>query len=50
MAFQFNTALTQKEVIGEWVPISDPEQSRVINSSGDKEWVPDSAGKRSMQI
>ena len=36
-AFQFNTALTQKEVIGEWVPLSDPEQSKVIN--GDKKWV-----------
>ena len=38
-AFQFNTALTQKEIIGEWVPINDPEQSRVINGGGDKKWV-----------
>jgi hypothetical protein len=36
-AFQFNTPLTQKEVIGEWVPLSDPEQSKVIN--GDRKWV-----------
>jgi hypothetical protein len=36
-AFQYDTALTQKDVIGEWVPVSDPAHSVVIN--GDKKWV-----------
>jgi hypothetical protein len=36
-AFQYDTALTQKDVIGEWVPVSEPEHSVVIN--GDKKWV-----------
>jgi hypothetical protein len=35
--FQYDTALTQKDVIGEWVPVSEPEHSVVIN--GDKKWV-----------
>jgi hypothetical protein len=36
-AFQFDTALSQKDVLGEWVPVSEPENSVVIN--GDKKWV-----------
>ena len=36
-AFQYDTALTQKDAIGEWVPVSEPEHSVVIN--GDKKWV-----------
>jgi hypothetical protein len=36
-SFQFDTALSQKDVIGEWVPLSEPEPSTVIN--GDKKWV-----------
>jgi hypothetical protein len=36
-AFQYDTALTQKDVMGEWVPVSEPEHSVVIN--GDKKWV-----------
>jgi len=36
-AFQYDSALTQKDVIGEWVPVSDPEHSVVIN--GDRKWV-----------
>jgi hypothetical protein len=36
-AFQYDTALTQKDVIGEWVPVSDPAHSVVIN--GDRKWV-----------
>jgi hypothetical protein len=36
-AFQFDTALSQKDTLGEWVPVSEPEHSLVIN--GDKKWV-----------
>jgi hypothetical protein len=36
-AFQYDTALTQKDVIGEWIPVSESEHSIVIN--GDKKWV-----------
>lgn len=36
-AFQFEGTLRQKDVIGEWVPLSEPGVSAVI--SGDKKWL-----------
>ena len=36
-AFQFELMLRQKDVIGEWVPLSDPTESDITD--GDQKWV-----------
>lgn len=36
-AFQFDVGLTQKDVIGEWVPLSEAAESEVID--GDRKWI-----------
>lgn len=38
-AFQQDTALRQKDVIGEWVPISDAEPSAILSADGTEKWV-----------
>jgi hypothetical protein len=38
-ALQTSTAMRQKDIIGEWIPISRPELSTVINADGDMKWV-----------
>lgn len=38
-AFQFDCALRQKDVIGEWLPISDPTPSAIVSADGSEKWV-----------
>jgi hypothetical protein len=38
-AFQFDCALRQKDVIGEWVPADDPEPSSIFSPDGQMKWV-----------
>lgn len=38
-AFQFDCALRQKDVIGEWVPVEDPESSTILSPDGQMKWV-----------
>lgn len=38
-AFQFDCALRQKDVIGEWVPLNDPEPSTILSPDGKMKWV-----------
>lgn len=38
-AFQFDCALRQKDVIGEWVPVEDPEPSTLLSPDGQMKWV-----------
>jgi hypothetical protein len=38
-ALQTSTAMRQKDIIGEWIPIGRPELSTIINADGDMKWV-----------
>ncbi len=38
-AFQQDTALRQKDIIGEWVPVTDPAPSTVLSADGKEKWV-----------
>lgn len=37
-AFQFDTLLRQRDVIGEWIPLSEPGESNVISRDGEWKW------------
>lgn len=38
-AFQFDCALRQKDVVGEWVPVEEPERSTILSPDGQMKWV-----------
>lgn len=38
-ALQFDCALRQKDIIGEWIPVDEPEQSAILSPDGQMKWV-----------
>jgi hypothetical protein len=38
-AFQFDCKLRQKDIIGEWVPVGEPEDSDVIDADNNNKWL-----------
>lgn len=38
-AFQFDCALRQRDVLGEWIPVGEPEPSTILSPDGQMKWV-----------